>query len=203
MIQQAVMFTLMLIVYVIISTINSGSNAGHAELENWLQDLHKLFVSETLLNDILSGATAGFALSILLFVLDAFVAFIARTDVREWIHRTDYLLPHTKKQRSWALSITLVGSIQEEIMFRGFIFLAILPIWSHWIWAALILSGLFSFLHTSVQGFWSTLWIFIISLMLCFFISQGKSIYFIALAHVMINMTNLFILPFIFKKPDE
>jgi membrane protease YdiL (CAAX protease family) len=203
MIQQAVMFTLMLIVYVSISIISSRSNVVHTGFENWLQNLQKLFARNTLLHDILFGAITGLVLSIILFVMDAFVAFIVRTDVKEWIHRTDYLLPQTKKQRSWALSITLVGSIQEEIMFRGFIFLAMLPLWSHWIWAALILSGVFSLLHTSVQGFWSTLWIFVISLTLCFFVSQGKSIYFIALVHIMINLTNLFILPLMFKKRDE
>ncbi|MEA3391577.1 MAG: CPBP family intramembrane glutamic endopeptidase [Candidatus Marinimicrobia bacterium] len=203
MIQQAVMSILLLFVYVLISIIISRSVSAHPGLENWMQNLQNLFHSDSILTDLIWGAFAGFGMVLLLSVLDIIVAFIGRKDIREWIHRTDYMLPVTRIQKRWALSISLSGSIVEEIMFRGFIYMAIIPLWSHWIWAALLLSAVFSLLHASVQGFWSTLWIFMISIFLCYFISQGGSIYFVAIAHVVINITNLLILPLFFKKRDE
>jgi len=203
MIQQAVMSIVLLFVYVLISIIIARSVSAHPGLENWMQNLQNLFHSDSILTDIVWGALAGLGMVLLLFVLDIIVAFIGRKDIREWIHRTDYMLPVTQIQKRWALSISLSGSIVEEIMFRGFIYMAIIPLWSHWIWAALLLSAVFSLLHAGVQGFWSTLWIFMISIFLCYFISQGGSIYFVAIAHVVINITNLLILPLFFKKRDE
>lgn len=85
-------------------------------------------------------------------------------------------------------------------MFRGFIFIAVMNLWGTWIWAALILSALFGFLHAGLQGFWSTLWIFIVSVLLCYFVVLGKSIYFLILLHMIVNITNLFILPLLTKK---
>lgn len=203
MIQQAVMSILLLFVYVMISIIIARSVSAHPGLENWMQNLQNLFHSNSILMDIVWGALAGLGMVLLLSVLDIMVAFIGRKNIREWIHRTDYMLPVTQIQKRWALSISLSGSIVEEIMFRGFIYMAIIPLWSHWIWAALLLSAVFSLLHAGVQGFWSTLWIFMISIFLCYFVSQGGSIYFAAIAHVVINITNLFLLPLLFKKHDE
>ena len=200
MIQEAVM---LLFVYVLISIIIARSTTAHPGLENWMQSLQKLFIGQTILMDLVWGIVAGFAVAIVLSLLDAFVAVIGRKDVRKWVHRTDYMLPVTPVQKRWALSISLSGSVIEEIMFRGFIYMAIIPLWSHWIWAALLLSSVFSLLHAGVQGFWSTIWIFIISIILCYVISRGGSIYFVAMTHVIINITNLFILPFVFKKRDE
>jgi len=203
MIQQAVMSILLLFVYVLISIIIARSVSIHPGLENWMQNLQNLFHSNSLIMDLIWGALTGFTLVIILTVLDIFIAMIGRKNIRTWLHRTDYMLPETPKQKRWALSISLSGSVVEEIMFRGFIYLAIIPLWSHWIWAALLLSAVFSLLHAGVQGFWSTLWIFLISVSLCYFVSQGGSIYFVAMAHVVINITNLFILPLFFKKQDE
>ncbi|MCK5816627.1 MAG: CPBP family intramembrane metalloprotease [Candidatus Marinimicrobia bacterium] len=203
MIQQAVMSILLLFVYVMILIIIARSVSAHPGLENWMQNLQNLFHSNSILMDIVWGALAGLGMVLLLSVLDIMVAFIGRKNIREWIHRTDYMLPVTQIQKRWALSISLSGSIVEEIMFRGFIYMAIIPLWSHWIWAALLLSAVFSLLHAGVQGFWSTLWIFMISIFLCYFVSQGGSIYFAAIAHVVINITNLFLLPLLFKKHDE
>ncbi|MCK4531085.1 MAG: CPBP family intramembrane metalloprotease [Candidatus Marinimicrobia bacterium] len=203
MIQQAVMSILLLFVYVLISIIIARSVSAHPGLENWMQNLQNLFHSDSILTDLVWGALAGLGMVLLLSVLDIIVAFIGRKNIREWIHRTDYMLPVTPIQKRWALSISLSGSIVEEIMFRGFIYMAIIPLWSHWIWAALLLSAVFSLLHAGVQGFWSTLWIFMISIFLCYFISQGGSIYFAAIAHVVINIANLFLLPLLFKKHDE
>jgi len=203
MIQQAVMSILLLFVYVLISIIIARSSSVHPGLENWMQNLQSLFHSDSILMDIIWGALAGLGMALLLSGLDIIVGFLGRKNVREWVHRSDYMLPVSPIQKRWALSISLSGSIVEEIMFRGFIYMAIIPLWSHWIWAALLLSAVFSLLHAGIQGFWSTLWIFMISIFLCYFISQGGSIYFVAIAHVVINIANLFLIPLLFKKRDE
>ncbi|MEA2077580.1 MAG: CPBP family intramembrane glutamic endopeptidase [Candidatus Marinimicrobia bacterium] len=197
------MFTILLLIYITVSLIISKSVNPHPSLENWICQFHDLFQIDTLLTDLLWGSLTGIGLIVILSLLDVLVALISRVNIREWIHRTDHLLPVTAVQKRWALSISIVGSLQEEIMFRGFIFIALIPLWSHWIWTALLLSAVFSLLHASVQGFWSTLWIFIISVVLCMIVALGGSIYFVAIAHILINITNLFILPLFFKKHDE
>jgi membrane protease YdiL (CAAX protease family) len=200
MFQQLIMFTLMLIVYVVISLIVSRSLTPHEGLSAWMNSLQSLFVSKHIVKDLALGAGAGVAAVLVTTVLDTLIAIISRADLKEWFHRTDYLLPETKKQKQWAWIISLSGSIQEEIMFRGFILMAILPLWSHWLWAALILSAFFSLLHAGVQGFWSTFWIFLISVFLCALIALGASIYVVMTAHIMINVFNLFVVPRFFHK---
>lgn len=203
MVQQAVMFALLLISYVSVYMLVSRAPGLHPGLESWLSSLNDLFVTDAIFKDIALGIAAGLAAVILTSVLDVLVALIGGENMRDWMHRTDHLLPETSAQKRWALIISVTGSIQEEIMFRGFIFIALIPVWSHWLWAALILSAFFSLLHAGVQGFWSTIWIFIISVMLCMAIALGFSIYMAAVMHIVINLCNLFILPLLFKKQDE
>ncbi|MDZ7795915.1 MAG: CPBP family intramembrane glutamic endopeptidase [Candidatus Marinimicrobia bacterium] len=200
MIQQAVMLGLILAVYSVILILTQRFPGEYGGLENWLQRLHGLFRTEHLLSDMITGALLGFVLSGVLFLLDCAVGYIKGKKVYDWVHRSDFMLPVNREQRKWALAIALSGSMIEEIMFRGFIFLAVMDLWGTWLWAALILSALFGFLHAGLQGFWSTLWIFIVSVLLCYFVVVGKSIYFLILLHMMVNITNLFILPLLAKK---
>lgn len=203
MIQQMIILILMLIVFLIVNYLSVYARVDHPGLQHWLAKLHELFIISSFLKDIIYGALFGLALAISLQLFDAMIAVIAKKNVRTWIHRTDHFLPETLKQKRWALAITVVGSSVEELLFRGFIFMAIMPIWSHWIWSALILSAIFALMHANIQGFWSTVWIFLISLILCMSVADGKSLYFIASLHILINITNLFILPKLFKKKDE
>ena len=199
-IQQAVMAVIMIASYFLVRYMIGTSPGQFSGLENWLERLHALFATKSLPSDMFTGVLTGFALAVVLFFLDAGVGIILRRNIKLWIHRSDYMLPVDKVQRKWALTTALVGSPVEELMFRGFIFLGILPIWNTWIWSAMLLSAVFSLLHAVVQGFWSTLWIFIVSLLLCYFVTIDKSFYFIALVHAMLNVTNLFILPHILKR---
>ncbi|MBW6458040.1 MAG: CPBP family intramembrane metalloprotease [FCB group bacterium] len=200
MIQQAVMMMVMIVVYTLVRIMVHSTPGKYTGIEHWLEQLHALFRLNTLPSDILLGAAAGFALAFVLLLLDAGVALIRKKNVKLWLHRSDYILPENKRQRRWALSVALVGSAVEELMFRGFIFLAILPLWNTWIWSALLLSAVFSLLHAAVQGLWSTIWIFIAGFLLCFFVVYGKSIYFIFFVHAMLNIANLFILPPLMKR---
>ncbi len=203
MIQQIILSALMVFTFFIILYVTRHSQIEHPGLQSWLQRLQALFLSSNVLKDMLIAVLLGIGLSLLLQVLDALVAFLMKENIRSWLHRTDNLLPVSTLQKKWAFAITIVGSSVEELLFRGFIFLAMIPLWSHWIWAALVLSAIFAFLHANVQGFWSSLWIFLISMILCYFVASGKSLYFIATLHIFINLTNLFILPKVFKKQDE
>ena len=195
MYQQLIMFAILLIVYVSVFLIISRSSNPHPGMENWMNNLHSIFTSGHIIRDVLFGVILGVFAVAFTTLLDTVVAIFARVDLKEWMHRTDYLLPQTKIQKRWAWLISLSGSIQEEIMFRGFILLAIFPLWSHWIWASLILSAFFALLHASVQGFWSTLWVYLISVLLCAIIALGGSIYLAAVTHVTINVCNLFVIP--------
>jgi len=200
MIQQAVMATVLLAVYTTIYFIVQRSYVEHPALVNWLDALHKLFSSNAILKDVALGVAAGFVMVLITAVFDILIAVIQKQNISEWIHRIDHLLPETTVQKRWALSISLVGSTIEEIMFRGFIFIALMNVWGHWIWASLIISAVFSLLHAGVQDFWSTVWIFIISMVLCAIIAMGGSIYMVVIIHIMINLSNLFILPLLFSK---
>jgi membrane protease YdiL (CAAX protease family) len=203
MIQPIVLSALMVFTFFIILYVTRHSQIEHPGLQSWLQRLQALFFSSKVFKDILIAAILGVVFSLLLQVLDALVALLMKENIRSWLHRTDNLLPVNALQKKWALAITIVGSSVEELLFRGFIFFAMVPIWSHWIWAALVLSALFAFLHANIQGFWSSVWIFLISMILCYFVASGRSLYFIATLHIFINLTNLFILPKVFKKQDE
>ena len=202
-IQQAVMSTLLLIVYVVVSLIISRSSGAHVGLQKWMSDLQALFSFEHILRNMCYGILIGLAALVLINLLDMLIPVLGRKDIRQWMHRTDYLLPRTRTQKHWALAISISGSIQEEIMFRGFIFLALIPLWSHWLWAALIMSAFFSLLHANVQGFWSTVWIYIISVILCAVLALSGSIYIVVMAHITINLSNLFILPLLFKRQNK
>jgi membrane protease YdiL (CAAX protease family) len=200
MIQQAVMLLLMIITYSTVYFLTRGSPGKFPGLETWLSALHGLFRGSRFIPGIFGGAVTGLLLAAGLFMLDAAVGWIGRRDLRAWVHRSDFMLPRTREQRKWAWIIAVTGSVVEEILFRGYIFLAILHMWDSWLWPALILSAVFGFLHAGVQGFWSTLWIFMISMLLCYFVTAGKSMYFLVAVHMTVNVTNLFLLPALARK---
>jgi len=200
MFQQLILFTLLLVVYVAISLIIARSTIAHPGLESWMSNLHLLFVPDSILKDVLFGVLLGILAVLLTTLLDTLVAFMHKEKLSEWMHRSDYLLPQTRVQKRWAWGISITGSVLEEILFRGFILLAILPLWSHWIWAALILSAVFALLHANAQNFWSTIWIYLISILLCAIIALGGSIYLAVVTHVTINVLNLFFIPAVMNR---
>lgn len=203
MIQQAITFVVLFFVYTIIVLTLHRSPKPLIGLHQWRESLLNLFVTPKWYWEILLGLVLGTAISHVLLTLDILVAWIFRKNIPQWIHRADHLLPVGKSQRTWALSISIVGSILEEIIFRAFIFLAILPLWSHWIWAVLILSTIFALFHAGVQGFWSTLWIFLSSIILCQSIAAGFSIYFVSAVHIMMNINNLFLIPLLYYRKQK
>ncbi|MBN2780461.1 MAG: CPBP family intramembrane metalloprotease [Candidatus Marinimicrobia bacterium] len=194
-VQQLITAALMLSAYAVVSLMVRRSPGVYPGPAAWLETLRALFDLKDLGPGILWGIPAGMLIAGILFLLDAGVGMIATYPLRHWVRRTDYMLPLTKKQKKWALGIAVSGSAVEEALFRGFFFMALLPLWSSWIWSALLLSALFSLLHAAVQGFWSTLWIFLVSLIMCLFVARGTGLYFVMAAHMAVNLTNLFVLP--------
>ncbi len=202
MIQQAIIFVFLLIIYTVIVLLLHRSPKPYPGLESWFINFKGLFVSDKWYWDIIFGIIVGTFLSHLLLAFDNLVAWLMKRDIPTWIHRADHLLPQNRKQKKWAVLISIVGSIQEEILFRGYILLAILPLWSHWLWSVLILSTFFALFHAGVQGFWSTLWIFLSSIVLCVSVAAGKSLYFAIMIHIMINLNNLILIPLIYYKKN-
>ena len=200
LIQQLIVFIFLLIIYTTVIIILHRSPKPHLALNEWFTSLKGLFISSKWYWDIILGVIVGTILSHILMTFDIFVAWILKKDIPKWIHRADHLFPRTKTQKKHALIISLIGSTQEEVLFRAYILLAILPLWSHWIWSALILSTIFALFHAGLQGFWATLWIFITSIILCASIALGKSIYFVSAIHIMININNLILIPLIYYK---
>ena len=198
--QQIVFLLIMGLVYFIIRMLVNNAPGQYTGLERWLQFLQGMFRQSRPLQSFLTAPLIGMLAAFLLLGLDTLAGYLMRKELRTWVGRGDFMLPTDKKQRSWAFAITLLGSGVEELLFRGFIFNALLPIWDSWIWAALILSALFAFLHAGLQGFWSSLWIFIVSVLLCGFLVRGFSIYQLALIHISINLMNLFVIPFLLAK---
>lgn len=201
--QQFVFLLIMGWVYFIIRMLVHNAPGQYGGLERWLQFLQGMFRLSRQMSAFLTAPLIGIFIAFLLFGLDTLTGYLLKKKLQFWMRRGDFMLPVDKKQRGWALAITFLGSGVEELLFRGFIFNAILPVWDSWIWAALILSALFAFLHAGLQGFWSSLWIFIVSVFLCGLAARGRTIYELTLIHITINLMNLFIIPFLFAKIEE
>jgi membrane protease YdiL (CAAX protease family) len=200
LLQQAVFSAVLIFSYLGIYLLNDANPGAYPGLDNWLQSLHSLFRLRQGMTLILLAPLIGAALSLLIALLDTAAGLLQKADIHTWIHRTDDLLPDNRRQQYWAFWISLTGSTVEELMFRAFLFTALIPVWNSWVWAALLLSAVFSLLHTGVQGFWSSLWIFFISVLLCYFLVLGFSIYALILIHISINLMNLFGIPYLLKK---
>jgi len=201
--QQVFTAVFVLAVYAVILFLLKGSFKPFLGLHRWHESFIDLFMTPKWYKEIFMGIIAGTLISHLIVGLDLLVGSIMRKDIRKWLHRTDYLLPRTSSEKKWAFSITLLASTLEEIIFRAYILLAILPIWSHPIWAVLLLSAAFALLHGSLQGFWSTVWIFLVSIALCLSIVAGLSIYFVAAMHILVNLNNLFVIPILYYKKKK
>lgn len=193
--QEVVFLAIAAIVYFISFSIYTWGRQDRPLFFDWFRSVNAMFSDPHVLVSIGIGALAGVAIALVFSSADALVGLISAKNIREWIGRQDYLLPKTDGERKWALIVGFMGSSVEEVIFRCFIFLSLVPLWSGWLWAALILSAGFTLLHAGMQGFWSTIWIFCISFILCFSVHKGMSIYFLAATHILINYSNMFLIP--------
>ncbi|HDR04938.1 MAG TPA: CPBP family intramembrane metalloprotease, partial [Candidatus Marinimicrobia bacterium] len=141
------------------------------------------------------GIGIAILLSILFTVAEISLSKIQGASWDDRLHNADFLLPQTQKQKQNAALINISASTVEEILFRAYFFLALLNLWTHWLWAALLVSAVFALLHTNFQGFTASVWIFISSLILVWLLQTSGSIWPGVLLHFVLNSLNLFILP--------
>ncbi|MCD6234611.1 MAG: hypothetical protein DRP86_03870 [Candidatus Neomarinimicrobiota bacterium] len=164
-------------------------------LYRWLSRVGGLFTLENLIPDLVLGLLAGAVLSFLFLFLEWLISRIKGESPIERLSRQDELIPQTPVQRRWAFAINLSASLVEEILFRAYLFMALISVWTHWLWAAILLSAIFAFVHTNIQQISATVWIFITSLILSYFIVTRQSLVMPWGIHLSVNLMNLFVFP--------
>ncbi|HAE87587.1 TPA: hypothetical protein DCG86_06145 [Candidatus Marinimicrobia bacterium] len=167
----------------------------YQSLYQWLSRVGELFTLENLIPDLVRGLLAGALLSFLFLLLEWLISRIKGESPAEHLSRQDELIPQTPVQRRWAFAINLSASMVEEILFRGYLLMALIPLWNHWLWAALLLSAIFAFVHTNIQQMSATVWIFITSLILSYFTVTRQSLIMPWGIHLSVNLVNLFVFP--------
>jgi membrane protease YdiL (CAAX protease family) len=167
----------------------------YQSLYRWLTRVGGLFALENLVLDLILGLLVGTLLSFLFLLLEWLISHIKGESPTERLSRQDELIPQTPVQRRWAFAINLSASLVEEILFRAYLFMALITLWNHWLWAALLLSSIFAFVHTNMQQMSATVWIFITSLILSYFTVTRQSLIMPWGIHLSVNLMNLFIFP--------
>ncbi|MGC9512583.1 MAG: CPBP family intramembrane glutamic endopeptidase [Fidelibacterota bacterium] len=167
----------------------------YQSLYRWLTRVGELITLENLIPDLVLGLLAGAILSLLFLLLEWLISRIKGESPTERLSRQDELIPKTSVQRRWAFAINLSASMVEEILFRAYLFMALITLWNHWLWAALLLSAIFAFVHTNIQQMSATVWIFITSLILSYFTVTRLSLIMPWGIHLSVNLMNLFIFP--------
>jgi len=180
--------TLVYIVY----ALNPIKRAG---LYDWLIRVRTLFNLNQFLLYFLLGLAGGVFLSVFFLLSEWIIGRIKGENAYDRLSRNDELIPRTPIQKRWAALINLSASVMEEILFRAYLLMALIFIWNHWIWAALLVSAIFAFVHTNIQQLSATVWIFITSFILCLFTIKLGGLAFPWGMHLGVNLVNLFIFP--------
>lgn len=167
----------------------------YSSLYNWLSRVGSLFTIKKLLPDFFFGLLIGTVLSLMFLFFEWLISRIKGESPKDRLSRQDELIPKTRVQRRWALAINISAATMEEILFRAYFFMALINVWSHWLWAALLLSAVFAFVHTNVQQMSATVWIFLTSLILCYFTFTHQSLTIPWGIHLSVNLVNLFVFP--------
>ncbi len=146
------------------------------------------------------GVIIGAALLFLITGVDYIVAKLKHQKPARQILRNYYLLPRTSKQRFIAVLLGINAGIFEELFFRGGVFILLLLLTGSTVFSLLITSAFFALLHTSIQGWYSTLWIFIVGLILNVLLIVTGSFYASMFCHITINLGNLLVVPSFFDE---
>ena len=147
------------------------------------------------LSYLIYAALIAAAVSLIFLFFETAIALYLNEDIRIRLGKNDYLLPVTRMQKWRALGIIGIGAFIEEILFRAYLFQALLPIWDNWLWAALLVSAIFALVHTNLQGLSASIWIFITSMLLLSILIYTSSLLFAVTIHFFINFFNIFIIP--------
>lgn len=179
------------VVYIVYS-LNPVNRTG---LYDWLFRVKELINLNHFISYLVLGLAGGIVLSFIFLFLEWFIGRIKGEETHERLYRNDELIPRTPVQKRWAALINLSASVMEEILFRAYLFMALIFVWNHWIWAALLVSAIFAFVHTNIQQLSATIWIFITSFFLCLFTVKLGGLAFPWGMHLGVNLVNLFIFP--------
>ncbi len=193
--QEIILLGLILTIYVISEFVYKMNPVKHHSIYEWHKRVFSIFELKDAFPFLIKGALIGILVSFMIVILEIIISKLKKENWYSNLTRNNFLLPKTKHQRKMATVIVFSGSFIEEVIFRGMIFFAILPIWNSWIWSALIVSSIFAFFHADVQGFLSSVWIFIISVILSFLIFEYQSIVIIYSTHLTINLISVFLMP--------
>jgi len=145
------------------------------------------------------GILVGSMLLALITGVDFIVAKFKNQTPAQQILRNHYLLPRNSKQRFIAVLLGVNAGIFEELFFRGGVFVFLLFISNSAVFSILVTSALFALLHTSVQGWYSTLWIFLVGITLNVLLIVTGSFYASMFCHITINLGNLLVIPSFFE----
>jgi len=145
------------------------------------------------------GILTGAVLLFLITGIDFIVAKLKNQPPTQQILRNHYLLPRNSKQRFIAVLLGVNAGIFEELFFRGGVFVFLLFLTNSAVFSILVTSALFALLHTSIQGWYSTLWIFLVGITLNVLLIVTGSFYASMFCHITINLGNLLVIPSFFE----
>ena len=145
---------------------------------------------------ILIGAAILFAIT----GFDWLVAKLKGDPPVTQILRNHYLLPRTPKQRFIAVVLGVNAGIFEELFFRGGVFFLLLLLTRSAIFSIVVTSAVFALLHTSVQGWYSTVLIFLVGIVLNLLLLLTDSFYAPIFCHITINLGNILVIPSFFEE---
>ncbi|MEA3500067.1 MAG: CPBP family intramembrane glutamic endopeptidase [Candidatus Marinimicrobia bacterium] len=193
--QEIILLGVILATYAISRFIYNLNPIKHHSIYEWHNRVFEIFNLQDVFSFLIKGILIGIMVSFIITILDIIISKLQNEAWYKNITRNDFILPKTVGQKKMAAIIIFSGSFVEEIIFRGLIFFALLPVWNSWIWAALIVSSIFAFFHADIQGFLSSVWIFFISMVLSFLIFKYQSIVIIYSTHVTMNLISIFLMP--------
>ena len=193
--QEIILLGLILATYIISEFIYQLNPVKHYSIYEWHNRVFSIFNFQDVFSYLLKGILIGILVSFIIAALEILISKFKKEIWYKNLTRNNFLLPQTVTQKKMATIIVFSGSFIEEVIFRGLIFFAILPIWNSWIWAALIISSIFAFFHTDAQGFLASIWVFIISIVLSFLIFEYQTIVIVYSTHLTINLISIFVMP--------
>ncbi len=146
------------------------------------------------------GVIAGLGILGAILIVDTLTARAQGHRPVRQILRNYQLLPRTGRQQRIAMIVGINAGVFEELLFRGGVFVLMLTLTGSTPIAVLITSVLFAVLHAPMQGWYSTLWIFLAGIVLNLLLIITGAFYAPVFCHIVINVGNLFVIPALFEE---
>lgn len=182
-----------------------GSNTERFTLPVWryVARVRFYFYTGDFQQMALLGALFGLVILGLILLVDVLIAKMSNQPPAHQILRNYYLLPRTNTQGFVALIVGINAGVFEEIFFRGGIFTLLFFLTNSVVTSIVITSAVFALLHAPMQGWLSTVWIFIIGILLNIIVLETGNYYAAMFCHITVNIGNLFLVPALFEEELE